>query len=81
MMEALKGKEVYWVTSFTRNTAYSEQIDSYLTAQLKQYKNLKLIDWAPIAKQDGMLIDGTHPTPKGDEEYLKLIKASGIANN
>jgi lysophospholipase L1-like esterase len=65
---------VVWVDCFLRRyKADAQDFDAVLREVLGARGNAKVVDWYSIAGEDGVLVDGVHPSGFGKDEFSRRI--------
>jgi lysophospholipase L1-like esterase len=66
--------KVVWVDCFlTRYRQQSKDFDAVLRRVLDARGNARVVDWASIAGEDGVLFDGVHPSGFGRDEFSRRV--------
>jgi lysophospholipase L1-like esterase len=65
---------VVWVDCYLRRyKADAQDFDAVLREVLAARGNAKVVDWYSIAGEDGVLVDGVHPSGFGKDEFSRRI--------
>jgi lysophospholipase L1-like esterase len=65
---------VVWVDCYlSKFKSRSEEFDAVLREVLVARGNAKVVDWASIAGEDGVLVDGVHPSGFGRDELSRRV--------
>ena len=65
---------VLWVDCYLEGYQdLSEQFDSVLRQVLAARGNARVVDWASVAAEDGVLTDGIHPSGFGIDEFTRRV--------
>jgi lysophospholipase L1-like esterase len=71
------GAPVLWVDCYLDGYQdLSEQFDAALRQVLATRGNARVVDWATVAAEDGVLRDGIHPSGFGIEEFTRRVSAA-----
>jgi lysophospholipase L1-like esterase len=66
--------KVVWVDCYLRTyQAQSQEFDTVLREVLAARGNARVVDWASVAAEDGMLVDGVHPSGFGRDEFSRRV--------
>jgi lysophospholipase L1-like esterase len=65
---------VVWVDCYLRRyKADAQDFDAVLRQVLAARGNAKVVDWYSIAGEDGVLVDGVHPSGFGKDEFSRRV--------
>jgi len=65
---------VVWVDCYLRRyKADAQNFDAVLREVLTARGNAKIVDWYSIAGEDGVLVDGIHPSGFGKDEFSRRV--------
>ena len=65
---------VVWVDCYLRRfKADAQDFDGVLRQVLAARGNAKVVDWYSIAGEDGVLVDGVHPSGFGKDEFSRRV--------
>jgi lysophospholipase L1-like esterase len=66
--------KILWVDCYlSKFKTRSQQFDTVLGQVLAARGNAKVVDWASIASEDGVLVDGVHPSGFGKDEFSRRV--------
>ncbi len=66
--------KVVWVDCYLRKyVPASQKFDAVLRQVLAARGNARVVDWYSIAGEDGVLVDGVHPSGFGRDEFSRRI--------
>jgi lysophospholipase L1-like esterase len=71
------GAPVLWVDCYLeRYPDLSKQFDTALRQVLTARGNARVVDWATVAAEDGVLRDGIHPSGFGVDEFTRRVSSA-----
>ena len=71
------GAPVLWVDCYLDDyQELSKQFDTTLRQVLATRGNARVVDWATVAAEDGVLRDGIHPSGFGIDEFTRRVAAA-----
>lgn len=76
LLEMLKGRRVFWVTTYGADIDWIKPNNDYIAAMPKRWPNVRVVNWYDRVSghPEWLAGDGVHPNDEGVEQYAGLLR-------